>query len=270
MKKDLYIQGDKDHGDKLKELLEALLGSKILDRTDDPEVIFHITSDRMPCLKEFPIKNLPIGIKYYTYSEFIKWYPLLPGDSFKLNGDYRNYTVKKIKWDKKLGVMYLPDSSDNTWLSVGVITGRDEIDDTFISDILDLCSQISPVDHSEVIRDLSDRIVAECEKSKIKMSYPKDYDKCSELVDIKEMSFYCPKNFHYAIKPYLDLLVYRDAWWKVYGDWKPDWTDNTQEKYCLDLPGNRKSNVIVFPEKKLLEVFVDIFEPYIETAIELL
>ena len=73
------------------------------------------------------------------------------------------------------------------------------------------------------------------------------------------------------------LLVCRNAWWKVLG-WKPDWTDKYTEKYCIyfacgsvdTIISNCMGYIFAFPTAQVCDQFLATFRDLIEEAKELL
>ena len=73
------------------------------------------------------------------------------------------------------------------------------------------------------------------------------------------------------------LLVFRDAWWKMADDWKPDWEEYSM-KYCIcfrdnSLDKNRSevvSCVLAFPTEEMRDAFFEDFKCLIEQCKELL
>lgn len=73
----------------------------------------------------------------------------------------------------------------------------------------------------------------------------------------------------------MQLVELRDAW---NGDWKVDWTNIRQIKYCLEFFGNEtipyetvsRSTILVFHSSKLAVKFAKQFKDLIEEAKELL
>jgi hypothetical protein len=73
------------------------------------------------------------------------------------------------------------------------------------------------------------------------------------------------------------LLICRDAYWKVAGNWKPDFT-NYEEKfviaYCYgkvyDTVSTNYNRVLVFPTEAMRNVFYKNFKELIEECKELL
>lgn len=74
------------------------------------------------------------------------------------------------------------------------------------------------------------------------------------------------------------LLIARDAWWKVDGDWKPNWKDNRQDKHYIYLYYNQFSNhscnsfnrILVFRTKEIRDKFWTTFRDLIEQCKELI
>lgn len=73
------------------------------------------------------------------------------------------------------------------------------------------------------------------------------------------------------------LLIFRDAWWKMADDWKPDWSIY-KHKFCLGTDkdkvieecvttGNR---ILAFPTKEMRDAFYENFKELIEKCKELL
>ena len=73
------------------------------------------------------------------------------------------------------------------------------------------------------------------------------------------------------------LLVCRDAYWKIAGDWKPDWKD-LSEKYCISCFGGEVqvdtyhslSHILSFPTAEMRDAFYENFKDLIESCKELL
>ena len=67
------------------------------------------------------------------------------------------------------------------------------------------------------------------------------------------------------------LIQLRDAW---AGDWKPDWNDNTQSKYCVKVEGNEVTigihyihqALLAFPTIEMITDFFKTFRNLIEQA----
>lgn len=74
------------------------------------------------------------------------------------------------------------------------------------------------------------------------------------------------------------LLICRDAWWKMDNDWKPDWSDNTQDKHFITYYENRINrsscnsfnHILAFRTAEIRDKFLETFGDLIEQCKELI
>ena len=112
---------------------------------------------------------------------------------------------------------------------------------------------------------------------KKKINYPEKFVHCCEVL-------YPGENFQIVstrIKGhkgdtlfyFQKLLICRDAYWKICGDWKPDWSeDNEQDKYCIYFDCNKMqkslirydNTLLVFPTEECRDEFLKHFSDLIE------
>ena len=67
------------------------------------------------------------------------------------------------------------------------------------------------------------------------------------------------------------LIQLRDTW---YGNWKPDWNNDSKPKYCINVEENEAiinihyicQALLVFPTKEMAEEFLNCFRDLIEKA----
>ena len=126
---------------------------------------------------------------------------------------------------------------------------------------------------------------------KKKPKYPKTYEECCEVLGINElpyMAYTWNRNEEVILQEYqistiekLDrfrkLLICRDAYWKIVGDWKPNFTNydtkftinNYDCKVCLDVSATC-NRVLAFPTEKMCDAFYENFKVLIEECKELL
>ena len=79
------------------------------------------------------------------------------------------------------------------------------------------------------------------------------------------------------LKALRELLLYRDAWWKMADDWKPDW-EEYDIKFCLQVMNNEiyscdrevLSCILAFPTEEMRDAFYENFKDLIEQCKELL
>ena len=74
------------------------------------------------------------------------------------------------------------------------------------------------------------------------------------------------------------LLICRDAYWKLAGDWKPDWSHSGQEKFTIRMYDGYRHfghdkylhSVLAFPTAEMRDAFYENFKDLIEECKELL
>lgn len=130
---------------------------------------------------------------------------------------------------------------------------------------------------------LKEEFKLECEEGKFYVvkkepQYPKTYEECAKvLLDRASVrnDFGYKGNLLVALQK---LLVCRDAYWKIAGDWKPDLSNYKVIKYgIVNHEGNMKkcsrgtlNEILLFPTEKMRDIFHDNFKELIEQCKELL
>lgn len=108
---------------------------------------------------------------------------------------------------------------------------------------------------------------------------PKTFGECNKGIGMSyfpSINWYVPNDNEAAIKALCQLLICRNAWWKLLG-WKPDWTDDS-DKYCILNGGgkieaivlNSSNRILAFPDMETANQFYEAFKDLIEEAKELL
>lgn len=100
-----------------------------------------------------------------------------------------------------------------------------------------------------------------------------------EALEILDLSMLMEGNYRKEqLKTLQQLLIFRDAWWKMADDWKPDWTNLKVNKFCIGVDRNVTSScnkvtgnkILAFPTKEMRDKFYDAFEELINEVKELL
>ena len=112
------------------------------------------------------------------------------------------------------------------------------------------------------------KIVLEKKKPK----YPQNYEECCKVLN------YCcnpvsVKTIHKEelIRKFQFLLLYRDAYWKIAGDWKANWNTNIVAKYCIGACMDRiekhfsggANYILAFPTEEMRDAFYENFKELI-------
>lgn len=119
---------------------------------------------------------------------------------------------------------------------------------------------------------------------RIKPQYPKTYEECFNI---------CFGNKHHIVQvvglddlgdnkelfeSFIKLKICRDAYWKIAGDWKPNWKDFSTQKYSISVDKDdiilsqrvTGSRIFVFPTAEMRDAFYENFKDLIEKCKELL
>ena len=109
--------------------------------------------------------------------------------------------------------------------------------------------------------------------------FPKSYEECCKILSETaeyDYKLYKPGSIFCLQK----LLICRDTYWKLAGDWEPDWTDNTTNKYIIHCFGNeitkdvafkaQKNSILAFPNEEIRDIFYNNFKSLIEECKDLL
>ena len=105
---------------------------------------------------------------------------------------------------------------------------------------------------------------------------PTDIKEAAEILDI---SMFMSENYRKGqLETLQRLLIFRDAWWEMADDWKPDWTNFKVNKFCIGVDRNITSScnkvtgnkILAFPTAEMRDKFYEKFKELIEFCKELL
>lgn len=113
-----------------------------------------------------------------------------------------------------------------------------------------------------------------------KRGYPKTYEECCNVLGYDDRETYCI--FHTGANERLfealyRLKVCRDAYWKIAGNWRPEFRFG-KKKYCIMTKDNKvisatveeTNRIFVFQTEKMRDAFYENFKDLIESCKELL
>lgn len=232
----------------------------------------------------------------FDYSEFIKKIQFIPGDKVIVNlpgfEEHPEKEVGKLIWNSKVKAIsysmrcgdgekeiYSPDVLDPVVKEVTVNNIEDFLGDKKISSI-NFQNQEHYSDEVELC--LSDQHEIK-EKNgkwfvvKKKPELPKTYEECCRVLGIIGVdNGYCGYKWK-LLGAFQELLICRDAYWKLAGDWKPDWKDNSDKYficYVEDKPWTSNirncNRFLIFPTEEMRDKFHENFKDLIEKCKELL
>ena len=118
-----------------------------------------------------------------------------------------------------------------------------------------------------------------------KKGYPKTYEECYKIMGVKLSDCYIQGYKSPLLEDLQDLLICRDAYWKLYGEqmglgkpWEPDWSTDNEIKYVIEVYRNNvrrnsqgySNTMLAFPTKEMRDAFYENFKKEIEFCKELL
>ena len=290
----LAIKGHSKRGSEVIERLEMLGGKNIhrIDAIRDYYVYF-VIDDKNKTISSLKLNQvLPEQFIIYSLEEFEEKFPYKIGDKVYNIIHNENQTITKIAWSfQENEVVY--QTNNNEYVFVNYIQPYKEEtmeqrqykelrmplddDDKLATEVTIDGNKILPPNGYLIgkITQVDNGMLVEYVKQK--PQYPKTYEECAQIL-LERASV--RNNIGY--KGYLlialqQLLVCRDAYWKIAGDWKPNW--NTEEgKYTIftsrDIVVRHKgwssSYILAFPTEEIRDAFYENFKELIETCKELL
>ena len=108
--------------------------------------------------------------------------------------------------------------------------------------------------------------------------YPQSYEECCKVMKCDPW-FEMNTCYHGNELSHLyRLLICRDAYWKLAGDWKPDWNNGELKKHCIynDMGAISRGSwffcnaILSFPTEEMRDAFYENFKDLIEECKELL
>ena len=111
-------------------------------------------------------------------------------------------------------------------------------------------------------------------------SYPKTFENCLKILGYN-IAHTIPMNHGHnglLMMKLQRLLICRDAYWKLAGDWRPDYFNTSQKKFAIDMVEYRISfevyggynSILAFPTEEMRDIFYENFKDLIEACKELL
>ena len=116
------------------------------------------------------------------------------------------------------------------------------------------------------------------EITKKKKEYPKTYEECcAELNNYPFENGVDGYKFE-LLSTFQNLIICRDAYWKIADNWKPFWNNDSQFKYIIICRRDNiiketytaKNSILAFPTKEMRDAFYENFKELIEQCKELL
>ena len=281
----LAIQGHATRGNEVIELLIMMGGNNCNSYTGTNEDYYIIDNGRI-C----KVSHCVCVINQWTmYSldDFLKKYPYKVGD--KVNSPCRGCikTITSMEWDVYLDtITYKLNDREYTNIAQLKVVNDLPLEQKPMEEKKINQMSLANCDLDEVEIVLGDKFEMKIKNGKYyavrkKPQYPKTYGECSGVInkiarnlnECKDSETYMPE-LMYA---YQKLRICRDAYWKIAGDWKPDW-NNIRDKHCIYVVSGElwlkecqtRQCTLAFPTAEMRDTFHENFKDLIEQCKELL
>lgn len=289
----LYLRGDSSRGNEVILLLEALGGVNVYNY-NGTFTLGAYTIGNSGYILSNSVSDWMNHI--FTLDEFKSKYRFNVGDVVLFDGD--ECIVSEMRWEE-CDVIYTVLHSDGSTYSHVHDGDLSEVGDSvsFIketpifvnednvkSDISRGCYDIE-LDEGyadEVLLSVSnDYKIIERDGSfyvvRRKPSYPTSFRKALEVLEYVHDDCEVTGYSRDVLNVLQRLIVCRDAWWKIDGNWKPDWSDNGQIKYSIISQDGKvltRSELFVrtalfsFRTCEMRDMFIDVFGDELKKCIE--
>lgn len=276
----LVIKGHTTRGKEIIELLK-MLGTNRLGLKDTFVGFYYY----IECGEVYFSDKYPIDSIIFTLEEFLEKFPYKIKDRVRVPEYESEVYISDMYWDGN-EVQYEVVTDEVEWYSAKELN---EYNEPYREEITEepkelLIGFTKDTDGNWVLNTHADYEIKEVD-GKFKLiqkqpQYPKTYEECYSVLEYEPdedvVSCYSGK----LIESFVKLLICRDAYWKIAGDWKPDYMNTTKESmhfiFCNGIniekgqglyPTNK---VLIFPNKEMRNTFYNNFKDLIKQCKELL
>lgn len=281
----LAIKGHETRGEEVIEILEMLGGKNKEEYTGENNHLWYYINER----NEISIFTHSFDdCNFFTLEEFLEKYPYKVGDKVIYKSEV--FPIIGMKWNCCRNIVIytmknncsIIDCYDSTWMK----SYKEETMEEIKIDI--------PKGYEFVgVDDDAQQVVLQ----KTQPEYPKTYEECCKALNLTKyppalapnksmfISQYEDFPYYYEIQKFAQLLVCRDAYWKIAGEqmglgkpWEPDWTNNYRKKWIINFyqgeinltKGSNAHFVLAFPTAEMRDAFYENFKGLIENCKEFL
>lgn len=217
-----------------------------------------------------------------SLEEFERRYPYKVGDKVnyvKYNDGYPDvYTIKRMRWTGKT-VEYVLDSNGFSALAKDLQPYKEEtMEEKGVLTQIDLTKELKVEDEVEVILGDYEFVLKDGKTYfvKKKPQYPETYLECCAILGHVTMNEV--RGYKSMLLDNLQmLLICRDAYWKIAGDWRPIFSDYEKKFVIANCYGKvdnivvtNYNRILVFPTEEMRDAFYENFKELIEECKTLL
>lgn len=276
----LAIQGHATRGNEVIELLKMMGGDNCHSYTGTNEDYYIIDNGRI-CKVSHCVCVINQWTMY-SLNDFLKKYPYKVGDKVVIN-DIDICTIQSLYWDISLNkVCYILKTSNGLskgWCAEELLPYEKSkpMEEKKINQM-----SLANCDLDEVEIVLGDKFELKIKDGKyyaVRKQYPKTYEECCDVLIPNCVEFNVILNGYNGelLEKLGQLLICRDAYWKIAGDWEPDW-NNISDKHCIYVVSGEiwlkecqtRQCTLAFPTAEMRDAFYENFKDLIEQCKELL
>lgn len=279
----LAIQGHATRGREVIELMEVLGGTQASPMVGENTNHWYYLNPIGIIVYSI---GKPIGDNYSFYSleDFLEKYPYKVGDKVIMN-DCDVCRIHSMYWDRGINrisyTLETPIGLSKGW-GVNELQPAEEKETMKEKKINQMSLANCDLDEVEIV--LGDKFEIVLKNGKYyavrkKLQYPTNYiDACSVLgVGVTSQCEMETDIYGDELYALYRLFVCRNAYWKIAGDWKPDW-NNIQDKHCIYVVSGElwlkecqtRQCTLAFPTAEMRDAFYENFKELINECKELL
>ena len=288
----LAIKGHPKRGNEVIEILEMLGGRNLSLLFGDSALYYAINREGIIST------HCEEQVIQFSLEEFLEKFPYKVGDKilFKTYGIYTK--IKTMLWNvEKERVFYRLESNKLFVATADELQPRkEETTDKTNKAVFDYnaqcCDIMNHLIKEETMEEKLEQITFDIPDgyeffginddnqvvlAKKQPQYPKTYIECAKSLECFGAAhidgYKCE-----LLEKLQELLICRDAYWKIAGDWNPDWANANERKYCIvNTEGNitkwvlkTTNKILAFPTEEMRDAFYENFKDLIEQCNELL
>lgn len=276
----LAIKGHATRGKEVIEILRMIGGLDVCSlRGNTKENLYFVKEGYISHARLHEVFTTPYVI--YTLEEFLKDFPYKVGD--RVYYDNKVCDVIEMLWNSNLKTISY-GVYDGEIKNLAIVEELKPYKET-MEEIKDNWAKWDLPDGYE-FQDKEGNIINTDTIKLVKKQpqYPKTYKECCKVlfpnaIEIGKVSVH--GYFGNLLENFGDLLICRDAYWKIAGEgkpWKPDWKDFSTQKYSISDDKDKiitsyrvtGSRILVFPTEEMRDTFYNNFKELIERCKELL
>lgn len=260
----LAIKGDKKRGKQIIKLLETLGGKNTCELHGTNDVCAYIIEPTPESDIECRFLRANGEWKVFTIDNFLCRFPYNVGDKVIFNGNVE--LINRMRWDGetiKYGFF--------TTKGIGEATAKDlqpykegTMEKKISSEII---NRFICLEGFEFYDDKGNIInTKEIIMKKKQPQYPKTYEECCKIIH-SDPNFYIDTHLYSKkLDPLYKLLICRDAYWKIDGDWRPDRVSVCHDKFYIENIPSFLRDLFPFRNIEMRDAFYENFKELIESC----